>query len=130
MAERNTFSITGAIRLVEKWTVFSACSTRMPLMVSRTSFAFCGLVRWNLASARNSRTFSTAIFDITLILQTISAPAFGASCTTRLKPKLLGLRGGLGCTCGVALERARRGELAQLMTHHVLRHVDRDELAA
>src|ERR1035438_1998898 len=70
MAERNTFSTIRPSLLVEKCAVFSACSTRRPLMVSRTSFAFCGLVRRNLTSARNSRTFSAAIFDITLILQT------------------------------------------------------------
>src|ERR1039458_1709083 len=109
--------------------VLSACSTRMPLMVSRTSFAFCGLVRWNLASARNSRTFSTAIFDITLILQTNWYAIIGEPYQIRVTAELLRLCGRLGCTSGVALERARRGELAQLVADHVFRHVDRDELA-
>src|SRR5476651_104454 len=103
--------------------VLSACSTRKPLMVSRTSFAFCGLVRWNLASARNSRTLSTAIFDITLILRTLLNAGVRRSCG------LLGLGGGLGGARGVALEGARRGELAQLVADHVFRHVDRDEFA-
>src|SRR3984885_15354683 len=67
MAERRTFSMTGAMRLVLKWTVLIACSTRRPLIISRTSFAFCGLVRWNFASARNSRIFSTATLAMIFI---------------------------------------------------------------
>src|SRR5580658_8183011 len=102
----------------------------MPFMVSSTSLAFCGLVRWNLASARNSLTFSTAIFDITLILQTNWYAVFGEPCQIRVTAELLRLCGGLGCTCGVTLERARRGKLTQLVANHVFRHVDRDELAS
>ena len=43
---------------------------------------------------------------------------------------LLRFYGGLGCARGVALERARRGELAQLMTDHVLRYIHWNEFAA
>src|ERR1700678_2340747 len=100
--------------------VLIACSTRKPLIMSRTSFAFCGLVRWNLASARNSR-IAAADFAIIFLL------------TRKLifqKPVLrLRLGRGLARTCRVTLECARRRELAQLVSDHVLRHIHRDELA-
>src|SRR4051812_42425773 len=40
------------------------------------------------------------------------------------------LGGGLGLAAAVAAEGARRSELAELMTHHVLGHVQFDELPA
>ena len=43
---------------------------------------------------------------------------------------LFRLRGGLGSARGVALEGAGGRELTKLVAHHVLRHVDRNELAA
>src|SRR3569623_1449781 len=94
-------------------------------MVSRTSFAFCGLVLWNLASARNSRTFSAAIFDMTLFLQTIwyAEPPAKTSRLLRLCGALCGLS-------RVAFECAGCRELAELVTDHVLRHVHGDKLAA
>src|SRR5579862_6442800 len=98
------------MRFVLKWTVLIACSTRRPLMRSRTSFAFCGLVRWNLASARNSLIFSTA-FAIIFVLQKTS------SLNMLLKfvdQQLLRLCGGLSGTCGVALERTRGGKFTEL----------------
>src|SRR6266536_2565776 len=99
-------------------------------MRSRTSFAFCGLVRWNFASARNSRIFAAATLAMIFVLQNFcfAAPCGGLAdnpyCQNR--PGLLGPRGGLSCLGRVALERARRRELAELVAHHVLRHVDRD----
>src|SRR5216683_4141991 len=50
-------------------------------MRSRTSFAFCGLVRWNFASARNSRIFSAAILAMIFVLQNFyfAAPCGGSS---------------------------------------------------
>jgi hypothetical protein len=39
------------------------------------------------------------------------------------------LAGGLGRLAAVASERPRRGELAELVTHHVFRHVQLDEVA-
>src|SRR5260370_249890 len=103
-------------------------------MRSRTSFAFCGLVRWNFASARNSRIFSAATLAMIFVLQNFcfAAPCGGLAVIHAAKngPELPGLRGGLSCLGRVALERARRRELAELVAHHVLRHVDRDELAA
>src|SRR5437879_4201502 len=39
-------------------------------------------------------------------------------------------RGGLGAAAGVAAERSRRRELAELVAHHVLDHVQPEELPA
>src|SRR5262245_967114 len=39
-------------------------------------------------------------------------------------------RGGLGAAAGVTAERSGRRELAELVTHHVLDHVQADELPA
>src|ERR1700709_1401304 len=118
MAERRTFSMTGAIFLVLKWTVLSACSTRRPLIISRTSFAFCGLVRWNFASARNSRIFSTAALAMIFVLQNFNFTTPCGGLAGIRKPQLLGLCGGLSSSCRVALERAGRGKLAELVAHH------------
>ena len=45
-------------------------------------------------------------------------------------PGLFGLRGGLSGARGVALEGAGGREFSELVTDHVLGHIDRDELAA
>src|SRR5690242_11566843 len=110
------------MRLLLKCTVLSACSTRSPLIRSRTSFAFCGLVRWNLASARNSRIFSTAALAMIFFLegQTNYSARFS----------LFGLCRGLGGAPGVAFEGARGRKLAELVANHVLGHIHRDKLAA
>src|SRR5437879_1423066 len=96
-------------------------------MRSRTSFAFCGLVRWNFASARNSLIFSTAL-AIIFVLQTLLRETVMHHC--KRPATLFGLCRGLSGTCRVALERAGGGKLAELVADHVLGHVDRDELAA
>src|SRR5271168_1207745 len=96
-------------------------------MRSRTSFAFCGLVRWNFASARNSLIFSTALAMI-FVLQNFFDKRW---CVTASgAPGLFRLRGSLSGACGVALEGAGGREFAELVTNHVLGDVDRDELAA
>src|SRR5476651_1862166 len=102
--------------------VLSACSTRKPLMVSRTSLAFCGLVRWNLASARNSRIFSAVLAMI--------ASSYKNKTRSLAELLLFWLRRSFSSARGVALEGAGGGELAKLVADHVLRDVHRDKLAA
>src|SRR5579875_969914 len=113
--------MTGAIFLCVKATMFSAASTRLPLIRSRTSFAFCGLERWKRASARNSGV--VVLFAISNPYR----PVGHSSEDQTLRLKLLRL-GGVAALGRVALEGARRGELAKLVPHHVFCAVHRDEL--
>src|ERR1700678_4009551 len=110
MAARSTFSTSGATPFLVKATVSSASPTRRPLISSSTRRAFCGDTRWNFASARNSCVSSCIGFF--------------------LKLRLAGLGGRLGRFCRVTLKRPRGGKLAQLVSHHVLRHIDRNKLSA
>src|SRR5581483_9898732 len=118
-AERSVFSITGAIRLLVNATMLIACPTGLPLIRSSTSLAFCGLTRWNLASARNSGAV-VVVFAISIFLE-----AKPSLCLV----SLLGLRR-VRSLRGVSLERARCRELAQLVSDHVLRAVHRHKLLA
>src|SRR5258705_4405992 len=96
-------------------------------MRSRTSFAFCGLVRWNFASARNSLIFSAALAIIFVLQNFFFAKTVVHNC--KLSAGLFGLRGGLSGARGVALKGTSSRKLAELVANHVLGHVDRDELA-
>src|SRR5215469_1924169 len=118
-AERSVFSITGAMRLFVKATMLIACPTGLPLIRSSTSLAFCGLTRWNLASARNSGAV-VVVFAISIFLE-----AKRSLCSI----SLLGLRR-VRSLRGVSLERARRRKLAELVADHVLRAVHRHKLLA
>src|SRR4029077_17882782 len=105
MALCSTFSTVGAMRLLVVRSVVSAFPACWPRIRSTTSRAFCGEIRIYLASAF-------------------------ACMANPLRPGL----GGLGTLLRrrlhrVALERPRGGKLAQLVPHHVLCHVHRNELS-
>src|SRR5262245_35553035 len=113
MADRSTFSMSRAIDLRANFSDASAWLTSRPRIRSITSLAFCADVRTYRAVACPS-------------IMTSPRALSGPSC-------LRGRRGGrdgrglLGLR-GVALERPRRRELAQLVPHHVLGDVHRNEL--
>src|SRR5215217_7725979 len=100
MAERRHFSTPSAARLFVNCRIASASPTRLPRIMSTTSRAFCADPR---------KYFALAIASIS-------------------EPQCL--PGGLGrllrLGARVPLEGARRGELAELVADHVLRHVDGD----
>src|SRR5262245_40988008 len=107
MAERSTFSISVATDFFVKRSTASASEALRPRIRSITRPAFWADVRTYLAVALTSN---------------IASPS-GLGRWTGDLGHLLHLR-------GVALELARRGELPQLVAHHVLGDVDRDELLA
>src|SRR3712207_1130180 len=98
MAERTQASIGSAARLCVYCNTASASLTFLPRIMSMTSRAFCGDPRKYFALA-------LASMSVPLLLRDLR--------------RLLGLRP------RVALERARRRELAELVPDHVLRDVDR-----
>src|SRR5215471_1421570 len=102
MAEWRTFSTAGAMRLLVLRSVVMAAPAFWPRIRSTTSRAFCGEIRMYLASALASMKSSLC----------------------RLR-RLLG-----GRLHGVAFERPGRRKLAELVSHHVLRDVDGNELFA
>src|ERR1700733_12718135 len=101
MAECSTFSTAGAIRLFTVRSVMMASFALRPRIRSTTRRAFCGDTRMYLASALTSILF-----------------------LLRFR-RLLSRRFRL-----MAFERAGRGEFAHLVPHHVLGHVNRNELPA
>src|ERR1035438_7791385 len=108
MADSRTFSTIGAMRLLVVRNTVRAASACRPRMRSTTRRAFCGEIRMYLASA----------FTI-----------WSASMLSSLCCRLGGL---LGCSRlhRMAPKSPRRRKLAQLVPHHVLRDVHRDELLA
>src|SRR4051794_32610958 len=96
-----------AMRLRENSRSASAVATFLPRMSWATRFSFCGLTRRLRATAFAS----------------FSASARGVAALPILPPLRLLIR-------GVAVEGARRRELAELVAHHLLGHVDRDVLLA
>src|ERR1700678_398972 len=112
------------MRLLVKATVLIAFSTRRPLIRSSTSLAFCGLQRWKRASARNSVFFVSIALCIAMSFKRTNLSNLDQSCDGLLTlRRIASLR-------RVALERARSRELSQLVAHHVLRAIHRNELAA
>src|SRR5450759_2940548 len=110
MALCSTFSTVGATRLLVVRSVVNAAPACWPRIRSTTSRAFCGETRIYRASA------------FTCMLSSMPA---------HVKQKCLGrLRALLRCRHlhRVSLEGAGRRELAQLVSHHVLGHIHRDEL--
>src|SRR5579872_7372846 len=106
MADCSTFSTVGAMRLLVVRSVFNAAPACWPRIRSTTSRAFCGEIRMYRASA-----FASIISS--------QLTAFALSGLSRL------LRGRFH---RVALERPRGRKLAQLVSHHVLGDIHRDEL--
>src|SRR5215210_7117653 len=97
-----------AMRLRENSRSASAAATFLPRMSWATRFSFCGLTR---------RLRTTA-------LASVSPSARGVAALPILpSPLRLLVR-------GMAVEGARRRELAELVAHHLLAHVDRDMLVA
>src|ERR1035437_3980683 len=107
MADSSTFSTVGAIRFLVVRNTVRAASACRPRMRSTTSRAFCGEIRMYRASA----------------LTILSASMLPSLC--RRLGGLLGSR-----LHRMAPERPRGRELAQLVPHHVLGDVHRDELLA
>src|SRR6185437_5772501 len=107
MADCSTFSTVGAMRLLTVRSVVNAFPACWPRIMSTTRRAFCGETRIYLASA----------------LASISIPSNG---------RRLGRLPGFFRSrfYRVSFERAGRGKLAQLMPHHVLGDVHRNELLA
>src|SRR5690242_11570868 len=106
MADSSTFFMMRAPFLGLNARTFSAWSTGLPRTRSATRRPF-----W--AERRTPRSVA-------------SVSIMGSLPLARA-----GLCGGRDLLVGrVALERARQGELAELVTDHVLRHVDRDVLLA
>src|SRR5450755_4151367 len=98
MAERSTFSIDGAIRLLVVRKILIASPAFWPRIRSTTSRAFWGDVRKYLASALASIAYLS------------SGPSL-----SRLR-RLLGRR----CLGRVSLEHPGGRKFAQLVPHHVL----------
>src|SRR5919199_642941 len=97
-----------AMRLRENSRSASAVATFLPRISCARRFSFCGLTRSMRATA----------------LASFSGSARGvAALPILLGPLRLFVR-------GVAVEGARRRELAELVAHHLLGHVDRDVLLA
>src|ERR1022692_4877066 len=105
MADCSTFSTVGAMRLLTLRNVVNAAPACMPRIKSTTRRAFCGETRMYLASA------------LTWVLASIMPSLcrrFGRLLRGRLHR--------------VPLKGARGRELAQLVPHHVLGDVYRNEL--
>src|SRR4051812_32106387 len=107
MALSSAFFTSTAMRLRENSRSASARSTFLPRISCASRFSFCGLMRSMRATALASLSSSPRSFF-----------ALAMSGPLRLLVR------------GVAMERAGRRELAELMTDHVLRHVHRDMLVA
>src|SRR3990172_1587646 len=114
MAERSTFSSGPQARLFVFWRIARASAARFPRMRSMTRRAFEGDPLTYLAVAFAS---------------TISPPL--ASLRTLRSLRRWGGRRDLRFSCGLggmAAERPGGRELAELVTHHILGHVHRNEL--
>src|SRR5579871_1928037 len=98
------------MRLRENSRSASAAATFLPRMSCATRFSFCGLTRIMRATA----------------LASVSASARGrADFPMSHSPRLPSL----GFLVGrMAVEGPGRRELAELVTHHLLGHIDRDVL--
>src|SRR5688572_16629297 len=108
MALSRHFLTSRAMRFCENSRSASAVATFLPRISCATRFSFCGLTRSMRATA----------------LASFSGNARGVAAL----PILLGpLRLPVG---GMAVEGARRRELAELVADHLLGHVDRDVLLA
>src|SRR5688500_17327520 len=118
-AERSTFARSRAIVLRVNCSVASAWLTFLPRISSHTSPAF-----W--AEVRTPRAVACA----SIIVSSLSPRRSCLRLRRRAGSRRRGSRGRLLGLRGVPLERARRRELAELVAHHVLGHVDRDELLA
>src|SRR5579864_3849579 len=113
MADFSTFSTVGAMRLLVVFSVVIACPACWPRIKSTTSRAFCGETRMYLASALASMSLSPRL---RLRLRRLSRLLGSSRCCRRLHR--------------VPLELPGRRKLAQLVPHHVLGDVNRDELLA
>src|SRR5919112_2347643 len=108
MALSRHFLTSLAMRFRENSRSASAVETFLPRMSCARRFSFCGLTRSMRATA----------------LASLSGSARGVAALPML---LRPLRFPVG---GVAVEGARRRELAELVADHLLGHVDRDVLVA
>src|SRR4051812_41306995 len=117
--------MSGAMRFLVNASVSSARSTRIPLMRSRTRRTFCGDTRWNRASALNS---IVSFLQSLLRRRRCGTRCWGDRARTARNP------GGLGddfrCLHRVTFEDAGGRELAEFVSHHVLRDIHRDEFAS
>src|SRR6476661_9145286 len=114
------------MRFLVKVSVVSASSTRRPLIRSSTSRAFCGDTRVNRAFAVNS--MSLTLCSQSLLFRRRRCSWCGRSRTTR---NTRGLGGNFRCRLHrVTFEDPRKGELTQLVSHHVFRDVHRNKFFA
>src|ERR1700675_263364 len=116
IADCNSLPTVAATRFFVKASVFRASSTRRPLIRSSTSRAFCGETRMYRASARNSIVASP--------LRLWRRRRYGSGSA--------GYARRFGCDFGrrfhrVPLELTGKAEFAQLVSHHVLSHIYRNE---
>src|ERR1700675_1257431 len=121
IADCNNLPTVAATRFLVKASVFRASSTRRPLIRFSTSRAFCGETRMYRASARNSIVRSPRPLCLRRRRRGRRYGSRSARHTRRF-----------GCDFGrrlhrVSLELTGKAEFAQLVSHHVLGHIYRNE---
>src|SRR5512134_1122356 len=124
MADSSTLCTMRAAFLRLNARILSALATGWPRIWSQTSRAFCGEIRAWRSLATTCMTYALLLLALVAL---VAFPALVSTLVGRRSARCGARRSrcasGRGCGFAVArvpLERARRRELAELVTHHVL----------
>src|SRR5258706_8730112 len=135
IADCSNLPTVAATRFLVNSSVLRASSTRRPLINSSTSRAFCGDTRIYRASARNSIVCSQSRLAVCAKLAARSCLCLrrrwcrGRDRSRAARRSRRFCRNFSGRPHRVSLKLAGETEFAQLVSHHVLGHIDGDEFS-